>query len=201
MKLVEIDVSKLHWTDIRCGIYTIKNIKTNELYIGASTDVKNRLSHHKGKLKRGKGENKNLQKSFNEYGIENFEFFLVLECDKDELYIKEREVEEYFTSIGVNLFNDIHCGDKSRAMSERKLSDETKRKISKNHAHIHGEEHYFCKVSDETVSKIKQDFLDGIKVPELSRKYNIPYNTIRDYVKERSRSYVKPYINKRGDKQ
>lgn len=77
------------------GIYMIKNIITEDVYIGQSNSVGYRLTSHRSALRSNKHmyQNNNfdlLQKSWNKYGESNFKCYLVEVCDLGKL--DEREV-------------------------------------------------------------------------------------------------------------
>ena len=48
-----------------CGIYYIKNIVNNNMYIGQSINIKTRFSCHKSALNKNRHYNEKLQKDFN----------------------------------------------------------------------------------------------------------------------------------------
>jgi group I intron endonuclease len=75
---------KININDKICGVYCIKNIINNNLYIGSSKNLKLRYFNHKTKLKNNKHENKHLQNAWNLYGEQNFKFYII------------EEVENYF---------------------------------------------------------------------------------------------------------
>jgi len=64
------------------GIYKIVNIVNGKIYIGSALNIYNRIfgsssiSHLKA-LKNNNHINKKLQNSFNKYGEDSFEFFIV----------------------------------------------------------------------------------------------------------------------------
>lgn len=70
------------------GIYIIKNKINNKVYIGSSSNLKQRLRQHRSFLKLNQHCNKHLQSSYNKYGIDNF-IFNILEITKD---IENREM-------------------------------------------------------------------------------------------------------------
>lgn len=72
-----------------CGIYKIKNIINGKIYIGLSSNIKQRWRNHKNMLIRNDHFNIFLQRSWNKYGEENFVFEIVEECIKEELSKKE----------------------------------------------------------------------------------------------------------------
>jgi group I intron endonuclease len=71
------------------GIYFIKNKINNKMYIGLSTNIENRFLFHKRRLLSNTHKNSHFQSSFNENGIENFEFGILEECI--EVILSERE--------------------------------------------------------------------------------------------------------------
>lgn len=98
-----------------CGIYLIKNIINGKVYVGKSVNISSRFSNHKSHLKRdvcSKDCNRYLFNSVKKHGIENFEFIVHEELEKDEELLKERELYwmDYFNScnmeFGYNLRRD-----------------------------------------------------------------------------------------------
>lgn len=67
------------------GIYKITNLRTNKSYIGLSVHIEQRWKEHKA----GKGNNQ-LYQDFLKYGIDNFKFEVLEECDISIL--SEREI-------------------------------------------------------------------------------------------------------------
>lgn len=132
------------------GIYYIKNIINNKLYIGQSIDVYTRLSRHRTDLRSGR-DSKHLQRAYDKYGEDNFEFTMFMECSVEDLDFWEKHyIAEWNTqdeNFGYNLDGG---GSKSRLMSEetkalmsqaqkgRIVSEETKKKLSTNHADFSG---------------------------------------------------------------
>lgn len=62
------------------GIYLIRCKENNKCYIGQSKNVKTRLSGHKSMLRSGKHSNKSMQKDFDLFREENFEFIKIMDC-------------------------------------------------------------------------------------------------------------------------
>lgn len=60
--------------DYDLGIYAITNTHTQERYIGSSSLVSARLSQHRLLLRKGKHTAKRLQRAWNQYGEEAFQF-------------------------------------------------------------------------------------------------------------------------------
>ena len=68
-----------------CGVYCIKNIKNNKLYIGSTTvQFVKRLNLHVWELNSNKHKNKYLQNSWNKYKEDSFIFEIIEICDKNK---------------------------------------------------------------------------------------------------------------------
>lgn len=158
---------------MKSGIYRIKNIINNKVYIGSTIEFKKRWRDHKWYLNQNIHQNSHLQCSWNKYGISSFEFLILLECKKEELLINERkyilEYNAFNRDLGYNV-NDPEFG-----FLNRKHSDETKAKLSKqmlgNKNPMYGkfgENHpnYHKVVSEETRKKIS---LSRVGVPTNNR--------------------------------
>ena len=80
----------------KCGIYKITNLITDECYVGQSVDVYKRWNDH---CKCGLGidtpPGNKLYKAMQEYGLDNFTFELLTECNQNEL----NEKEKYFIEL------------------------------------------------------------------------------------------------------
>jgi len=73
------------------GIYQIKNVKNNKIYIGSSTNILKRWETHIGSLNNKEHVNYKLQKDFNKYGIATFCFSIIeLVKDKKDLFRREQ---------------------------------------------------------------------------------------------------------------
>lgn len=73
------------------GIYKITCIKTGEIYIGKSTDVKSRWQQHcKSAFNCGTIAHSLLHTKMKQYGIENFTFELIEQVPKEQLSEREK---------------------------------------------------------------------------------------------------------------
>jgi len=73
------------------GVYQIINLINNKIYIGSAIDFESRFKRHKNSLQKGKHHSILLQRAWNKYGGENFEFKPFLYCSKESKY----EVEQF----------------------------------------------------------------------------------------------------------
>lgn len=121
---------------IKQGVYVIKCIKNNKIYIGSTTvSFIKRYNHHLSQLKRNNHKNQYLQNSYNKYGEEFFEFDILQICNKiDCLIIEQKLIDTYKCidkSIGFNI-NPLASGTpnlsketiKKRSISNKKFLNE-----------------------------------------------------------------------------
>jgi len=109
----------------KAGIYGIFNLTNNKVYVGctgSSVGFKSRWQLHKSSLNLNKHFNIHLQRSWNKYGEDNFEFRIIEECNDSVLINREDAWMEYYDSIknGYNMTN----------ATRTTISDETRRKMS-----------------------------------------------------------------------
>lgn len=73
-----------------CGIYKITNTITDDYYIGSSRNTGRRIYQHRSELTNNKHCNRHLQRAYNKYGSDNFEFTTILLCDiENKLYYEQ----------------------------------------------------------------------------------------------------------------
>lgn len=165
MKVNRFDLNK-------CGIYCIRNLINNKVYIGKSYNIYQRIAAHIYALNvKSKDENRHLIAAWHKYGRENFEYFVLEYLPLDEELVKNRELYwmEVYNSIdrkfGYNLRKD--------SSTNMIVHDETKMLFSQLYK---GENNpnYGNKWSDKKKKYMsdlkKQQYKDGIQ------KYN-PENT------------------------
>ena len=110
-------------------VYTIHNIKNNKIYVGKTTNLKNRWLAHQS-VARNIKSNQYIHKSMRKYGFNNFIFSIVQEfVSQKEYNIAEKYWISYFNSCNSKYgYNLTDGGDGSAG---RKQSIETRQKISK----------------------------------------------------------------------
>jgi group I intron endonuclease len=103
-------------------IYKITNTINNKVYIGQTIQtLKERFRKHKQTTKANK--NMAIKKAFNKYGVENFKFECVEECDNSLLNEKERfYIIEYNSKVpnGYNMRDGGEIDYKPLSLSHSK---------------------------------------------------------------------------------
>ena len=130
------------------AVYTVHNTLNDKVYVGSSSDVVYRLKRHESALRRGKHANVHLQSAWDKYGEDAFTFSIiekVLNAD-DLLGCEQRWMDSLQACDRTKGYNiALHAGAPMRgrtasaetrtklslAGAGRKLSVETKQKISK----------------------------------------------------------------------
>ena len=115
------------------GVYQIRNIVNNKVYIGSAVDLDRRKREHFNKLSKGKHCNPKLQNAYNKYGHDNFIFEVVEQVDNKE-YLIERE------QFYIDKFNVVQEGYNICMIAGNTLgvipSKESRDKMSKSHIGI-----------------------------------------------------------------
>lgn len=109
---------KLHLKDKnKAGIYCIRNLVNNKVYIGKSINIYYRIKTHiTGLNTKNTNENYYLINSWHKYGSDNFEYFILEYLNIDEKLIAERELywitnyDALNTNFGYNLRLDSSTG-------------------------------------------------------------------------------------------
>lgn len=135
----------------RIGIYGIRNIINGHTYIGKTgMNFGDRWDSHKSLLRSGKHFNQHLQRAWDKYGEDNFDFIVIEECSADKLDERERYYIQFYREE--NLSYNIADGGEGGSFLGKHLSEETKRKIGeKNRVNMTGR-----KLSDSTKHKMSE---------------------------------------------
>ena len=110
-------------------IYRIKNKITKKSYIGESKkkDVNWRWSEHKQNIKNNKGCPA-LRDAVIKYGIENFEFSIIIICFDDDRFIYEKEYIKKYNTVVPNGYN-ITKGGEGGGFQGKKHTEQVKADI------------------------------------------------------------------------
>lgn len=161
---------KLHSEDNhKSGIYCIRNIVNNKVYIGKAKNIYTRIIAHIHNLRhKSKDENRHLINAWYKYGEDKFEYFVIEYLKLDEILLKKRELfwiikyEATNPEKGYNLRIDSSTGLIVQDETRKIMSQNTKGKNNPN---------YGNKWSDEKkkyMSELKkQQYKDGIVKPNI----------------------------------
>lgn len=111
------------------GIYKIENLINGKVYIGQSKDIKKRWSEH---CKISQKLNEQYRRSYihnaiQKYGLENFSFIVIEQCDLKDLDKKEIEwIAKYHSYVGDPLCNGYNLtigGQGTRKITDEDIKD------------------------------------------------------------------------------
>lgn len=85
-----------------CCIYKVTNDINNKIYIGATNDLKRRMTEHKRHAKKDGG---NFHKDIIKYGYEVFHYEIIEKCMQNELSEKEKYYISLYRNNGEDLYN------------------------------------------------------------------------------------------------
>jgi len=154
---------------MKTGIYNIRNIINNNIYIGSASNLKNRWNVHKHKLSNNKHVNIHLQRAFNKYGSENFIFEVIEYVDKYNLIIREQNWIDFFQpEYNIRKVAHNNTGVKWSDESRKNASDRMKNKEPWNKGKKG--------ISEETRIKMKDAWSrrreNGVDKPMFGKKHN-----------------------------
>ena len=107
------------------GIYQIRNLVNNKIYIGSSKNLSTRFYRHRHFLKRNKHHARHLQSSWNKYGKDNFVFEVLEYCNPIKEVLLKIE-QQYLDKLNPS-YNHCKVAGSSQG---RSLSKEAKLRCS-----------------------------------------------------------------------
>lgn len=136
----------------KTGVYKIVNKINGKTYYGsAGKSFRHRWGNHKSQLKRNQHHCDHLQKAWNKYGEDIFEFVVILICEKTECFYYEQLILDKYWDTGNTCYN-----------SRRHINGE-------NHNWF-GKSHSIESLEKMRISKIGNTHFLGRKHTEESRK-------------------------------
>lgn len=192
---------------MKIWIYQIKNKVNNKIYIGSTINLERRWENHIYQLKNNIHHSLKLQRAWNKYGEDNFEFSIIEEFESDnegDKYVRE----QYY----LDLYKP-HT-DKGYNMSEYA-------EVKKGFERINSENSVFTKITKETAIAIKKELYETDKsqkeiaeefgvslatVNNIARvrtwaNYGVEYNEVlKDKLKERKAKHGYGYLSQYEDK-
>ena len=139
------------------GIYLITNLITQQKYVGQSINIEKRFKQHINRSHNSSSVDydKLLYQDFRNFGIENFSFNVIEECDASQLDEKEKFYISFYNCLFPNGYNKTIGGSGQTSGI----------KLSKNQI--------------QQLVKDLKDNLD-LSVKDLTLKYNISHQMIYD---------------------
>ncbi len=125
------------------GIYMIRNLINNKVYIGKSLNIYARIIEHTYKLNKGLSDSSHLQSSWLKHGSKNFDYS-ILEIIKDTDEIARRELfwmhalKTLDKNYGYNLRSDSDSEMIVHESTRKKISNRLKKEWAKGIRKDHG---------------------------------------------------------------
>jgi len=153
------------------GVYVIKNIINNKLYIGSSTmKVLKRIEHHVSMLRANKHKNTHLQNAFNKYGEDNFHVLIIENTEKHITLEREQYWINYHDFNNLYNINPLASGTPSMsAETILKRAETMKRKYASG--------------------EIKSNFIKG-HIPWNKGRTDIDYSFLKGKKKTKSQKVM-----------
>ena len=191
-----IDVEKYRY---KTGIYKIRNVVNNFIYIGQTLDCFwNRFLNHNNKLTNGRHKNKKLSFDWEKYGSDSFVFEVVcVSGDANKLDMLEKSYIKEYKDKNIS-YNKKNGGDHvfitedgirsvSRYMSSRVISKETRDKIRM--ANI-GDNNPTRKICSDDVIEIKKQLIEHVNQKEIANHYGVSLGLISAIANGRSWNHI-----------
>ena len=143
------------------GIYKITNIINGKVYIGQSTNLKDRIKQHKSMIKNYNENNNYLRKATKKYGYKNFKIEIIKFCDEKELdYYEIYYIDLYKSSDRKFGYNIELGGNINKHLSKEQIDKMKKNKKGK----LKGKDNpFFGKKHTEKTKKIISEKQKGNK--------------------------------------
>ena len=78
------------------GVYAIRHKESGRVYVGSSKDIYARWAQHVHTLERGSHRSKYLQRAWQKYGADAFEFIILETCDHDKRVVREQVCIDFY---------------------------------------------------------------------------------------------------------
>lgn len=158
-----------------CCVYFITCLTNKKQYVGSTIDFESRTLDHLKCLRSNRHCNKKLQRAYNKYGEESFQFSIYEECIENQLLKLEQNVLDNLGLVknGFNIAEFTSSGFRGRTWSEEDKERQRKRMagryVGENNP-FYGKKH-----SLETISKLRTSRLgkyNGEKNPFFGKKHS-----------------------------
>ncbi len=168
---------------MNAGIYQIKALHNNKVYIGSSTNLEQRKRDHFRFLRYGTHDNPKLQAAYNKHGRDNFVFEVLMSCDPEDCLAYE---QQYFDSENPHYNIVMVAGKPPSRRGCTWTATEEQRARMKASAIDRG-----ARQRAETAEKMERIceelYASGLSIRKFCKEFNPP--TSRDYLNVAYRKY------------
>ena len=166
------------------GIYKIENKIDGKIYIGQSMDITTRWTRHKRELNRGTHKNLYLQRAWNKYTEESFEFTIIFQCNKCELDKIEKEcIFHYDSNNYLKGYNQDSGGTQGKVLN-KSVTD----KIRTTRDYGNGVDKALTK---KDIIDIRKLAYNGMCIDDITVKFESTRGIIKDIVNVRTYKNIK----------
>lgn len=188
---------------MRHGVYQIRNIYNDKLYIGSTSacGFTSRWHKHQRQLEAGCHHSIKLQRACNKYGLDAFTFEILEECLPKYCVIQEQYYldillfascsDTRFDDLGYNICRiagsslGVQRSDSTRAKISasqkgntyclgRKLSDVSKKKMQQAKlGKYEGEKHPRSKLTEDDVTQIRLLITQGEELQKIAKQFGV----------------------------
>lgn len=153
-----------------CGIYKIENLVNGKSYIGQSVDIKSRWRQHRNTSSNSLNKNYefSLYRAIRKYGLNNFNFVILEECEPSLLNERKKYWIQYFDSYK-NGYNQDEGGNNAShfiKLSKEKILEIIEiLKVSKESSELIGKRFGVSGRTIRAINSGKESPQDGISYP------------------------------------
>ena len=162
------------------GIYKIQNKVTNKVYIGKSVNIEKRWIQHRCHLNNNVHANDYLQKAWNKYGENGFNFSVLCECEESALDEKEIYYINLYKATDRSHGYNLREGGDGGAMSQETI--EKLRGVGST-------------LSEDDVRHIKMCMYLLMDRKEIAEMYNVSPKVLTAISQGKNWGYVLPELN------
>ncbi|ERL54968.1 GIY-YIG nuclease family protein [Psychrobacter aquaticus] len=159
------------------GIYEIRNMLNNKIYIGSSINIKSRIKRHFNDLKKGSHHSLFLQRSFNKHGSENFSYRIIEITSQDNLL----PCEQFYLDTLKPAYNISKNAGNTLGI---KHSPEV---VERNRLRNSGFGNGNSKITPENLNEILE-LRKNLSVSDIASSYGVHITTIERVIKKHSSS-------------
>ena len=162
------------------GIYKIQNKVTDKVYIGKSVNIEKRWIQHRCHLNNNDHANDYLQKAWNKYGENGFNFSVLCECEESVLDEKEIYYINLYKATDRSYGYNLREGGEGGAMSQETI--EKMRGVGST-------------LSEGDVRHIKMCMYLLMDRKEIAEMYNVSPKVLTAISQGKNWGYVLPELN------